>query len=247
MRFLEKIFHTFSTQVLPTACIACGLFQKHSICEKCLGLLKSDGLSNYECCTQCGICLEVSELPEQRCSLCAKHPPHFDNTFCLDRYDGMLQEGLHQLKYQKRLAFAHGLACAWNQAIGAQFLDQHAHYLLPVPLSAEKLVLRGFNQSWEITKRICCGSHIKKSPYILRRYHYSEHQAGGSFINRQHSVKGMFYIEPRYLASLQNKVVIVFDDVMTTGATLNEIAGVLKDNGVSHVINWVLLRTSRTT
>jgi predicted amidophosphoribosyltransferase len=50
-----------------------------------------------------------------------------------------------------------------------------------------------------------------------------------------------------YLASLENKVVIVFDDVMTTGATLNEIAGVLKDNGVSCVINWVLLRTSKTT
>jgi predicted amidophosphoribosyltransferase len=56
----------------------------------------------------------------------------------------------------------------------------------------------------------------------------------------------MFYIEPMYIASLENKVVIVFDDVMTTGATLNQIAGVLKDNGVSRVINWVLLRTSKT-
>lgn len=247
MRFLEKIFHTFSSQVLPTACVACGHFQKFPVCKNCLGLLHSDGLSNYECCKQCGICLESSELQAKRCAQCTNHPPHFDKTYCLDRYDGILQEGLHQLKYQKRLAFAHGLANAWNQTIANQLIDQQAHYLLPVPLSAEKLISRGFNQSWEIAQRICCWSNIKKSPYILRRYHYSDPQAGGSFISRQYSVKGMFYIEPRYLAPLKNKVVIVFDDVMTTGATLNAIASVLKDNGVLQVINWVLLRTSRTT
>lgn len=247
MRFLEKIFQTFSSQVLPTACIACGLFQTLSICEKCLGILKSDGQLNYECCSQCGLCLEASELKERRCTQCANHPPYFDNTFCLDRYTGILQEGLHQLKYQKRLAFAHGLASAWNQVLAEQFIDQYAHYLLPVPLSVEKLAARGFNQSWEIAQRICCGPHIQKSPYILRREHHAEQQAGGSFVSRQHSVQGMFYIEPRYLASLEDKVVIVFDDVMTTGATLHEIASVLKDNGVSRVINWVLLRTSKTT
>jgi len=245
MRFLEKIFQTFSSQVLPTACIACGLFQKLSLCEKCLALLKADSLLNYECCTQCGICLEERELDEQRCSECVSNPPYFDYTFCLDRYAGILQEGLHQLKYQKRLAFAHGLAGAWNQVIASQLIDQHAHYLLPVPLSGEKLLSRGFNQSWEIAQRICCGRHIKKSPYILMRDHYSEQQAGGSFVSRQHAVQGMFYIEPMYLASLENKVVILFDDVMTTGATLNQIASVLKDNGVSRVINWVLLRTSK--
>jgi predicted amidophosphoribosyltransferase len=55
----------------------------------------------------------------------------------------------------------------------------------------------------------------------------------------------MFYIESSYLDAIQNKTVIVFDDVMTSGATLNEIARVLKDNGVSRVINWVLLRATR--
>nr|WP_255539477.1 phosphoribosyltransferase family protein [Polynucleobacter sp. JS-Safj-400b-B2] len=55
----------------------------------------------------------------------------------------------------------------------------------------------------------------------------------------------MFYVEPNDIQKLKNKTVIVFDDVMTSGATLNEIARVLKDNGVSRVINWVLLRAAR--
>jgi len=52
-------------------------------------------------------------------------------------------------------------------------------------------------------------------------------------------------VDPNSIEKLQNKTVIVFDDVMTSGATLNEIARVLKDNGVSRVINWVLLRAMR--
>ena len=55
----------------------------------------------------------------------------------------------------------------------------------------------------------------------------------------------MFYLEENSIPLLRNKNLIIFDDVMTSGATLNEIARILKDNGVAHVINWVVLRTAR--
>ena len=58
-------------------------------------------------------------------------------------------------------------------------------------------------------------------------------------------IRDRFYIEPKYIEDLRDQTIIVFDDVMTSGATLNEIARVLKDNGVSRVINWVLLRAAR--
>ena len=60
-------------------------------------------------------------------------------------------------------------------------------------------------------------------------------------------IRETFYIEKSVLPFLHNKSVIIFDDVMTTGATLDEIARVLKDNGVLHVTNWVLLRTSKSS
>lgn len=247
MQLLKKIFYSIGAYALPSACIACGEFQKLAICKKCLELLKHEGLLAYECCTQCGITLKEPEIIERVCSQCINHPPCFDATFCLDRYDGILQEGLHQFKYQKRVALAHGLASAWNQLCPDQLMGQFAHYLLPVPLSSEKLAARGFNQSWELAKLIHCRSTIQKSPYILKRHHYSKHQAGTSAAHRHLLIQGMFYIEPMHLELLENKIVIVFDDVMTSGATLNEIASILKDNGVSRVINWVLLRTSRST
>ena len=176
---------------------------------------------------------------------CQTLRPYFDETYCLDRYDGLLQTPLHELKYQKRIAFANALGRTWNLLLSQELEDISADYLLPVPLSIEKLTRRGFNQSWEIAKRIQCGGYIQKSPYMLQRHHYAEHQAGSTLSNRQLAIQGMFYLEERYIKQLTNKTVIVFDDVMTSGATLYEIARVLKDNGVSRVINWVVLRAAR--
>ena len=245
MRFLEKIFQCISEYALPTACIICEHHQKANVCNNCLQSLYENALFNYECCRQCGISLDASEIEEQHCKQCIANSPYFDASYCLDRYEGSLQDALHQLKYQKRLAYADGLAKVWNAIFVQQLPDEKATYLLPVPLSPEKLALRGFNQSWEIARRIYSGSHIQKMPYTLKRQHFSGQQAGSKRTDRSLSIQEMFYVEERHLELLQGHSVIVFDDVMTSGATLNEIARVLKDNGVKRVTNWALLRTSK--
>jgi ComF family protein len=204
-------------------------------------------LCHYECCYQCGIPLVTDELVDQRCYTCKAREPHFDETHCLDRYEGHLQNALHQLKYQKRLAFAQGLADIWNTVMSKQLNEVNADYLFPVPLSIEKLGFRGFNQSWELAKRIQCKRSIQKLPHILMRRHECASQAGSSYFVRHSKIRDAFYVEQRSLSLLQNKSVIIFDDVMTSGATLDEIARILKDNGVLRVMNWVLLRTSKSS
>jgi len=243
MRFLEKIFQSINSQVLPSACIACERYQQHSICAHCLQSLNVNGLFNYECCYQCGITLNAGELKERRCEQCHLHPPYFDETYCLDHYEGALQNALHQLKYQKRLAYAHGLANTWDHLFSKQLKNIRANYLLPVPLSTQKLSVRGFNQSWEIARKMTCNPSIQKLPYALRRHHHEFQQAGGRLAARHLAIAGMFYIDDHFIKVLRGQSIIIFDDVMTSGATLNEIARVLKDNGASHITNWVLLRT----
>jgi ComF family protein len=245
MRLIENIFQTMCSHVLPSACIVCGTFQQHFFCTDCTKVLHSEQLSNYECCQQCGLTLLADEVAEQRCLSCKNNSPYFDQTYCLDRYDGVLQAALHQLKYQGRLACAHGLVSAWNQLMAKSIQNVQADYLLPVPLSQEKLCTRGFNQSWELARRIHSINPIHKNPYILLRHHHTQHQAKENRANRYQAIQNMFYVNPKYKAQLESATIIVFDDVMTSGATLNEIAHVLKDSGVSRVINWVLLRTLR--
>lgn len=207
----------------------------------------NEALCHYECCRQCGIPLVAHELVNQRCNTCKESSPHFDETYCLDRYEGQLQNALHQLKYQKRIAYAQGLADIWNTVMYKQLNEINADYLFPVPLSIEKLSLRGFNQSWELAKRIQCKSSIQKLPHILKRRHERLSQAGSSYLVRHSKIRDAFYVEQRSLSLLENKSVIIFDDVMTSGATLDEIARILKDNGVLHVMNWVLLRTNKSS
>lgn len=247
MRPIENIFQAICSQILPRTCIACEVFQDHILCAHCATLLNEEQLSNYECCQQCGITLIAKEIGGQRCLECENQPPYFDETYCLDRYEGRLQSALHQLKYQGRLAFAHGLASAWNQLMTESLINLQASYLLPVPLSQEKLCARGFNQAWELARRIRCIRSIHKNPYILLRHHHTQHQANENRVNRYKAIQDMFYINPQQRGHLEYATVIVFDDVMTSGATLNEIARVLKDNGASRVINWVLLRALRPT
>ena len=245
MRLLKNIFESICANILPTSCIACGVFQELPLCKSCEEAIQITGLFNYECCKQCGITLREIEIPHQCCNSCQKNSPYFDATHCLDRYEGPLQECLHQFKYQKRLAYGNGLAYAWNLFMGSQLENMDAHFLLPVPLSKQKLCTRGFNQSWEIAKRIHCGGHIEKLPQILLRHHHYQHQALASKVIRHQTVQDMFYLEKKHASIFRDRTIIVFDDVMTSGATLNEIARILKDNGASRVINWVLLRTQQ--
>ncbi len=243
MPIIQNTFQIIYSHVLPTACIVCQTFQGKQICAACLDYLANEQLSNYQCCRQCASLLNHCELTDQQCHECTQNPPYFDATYCLDRYEGRLQKSVHRLKYEGRLFYASGLALAWNTlALPNQKIDLTG-YLLPVPLSQIKLCLRGFNQSWEIARKIDCGKCLQKNPHILMRHHHTHNQATETRASRQSMIKDVFFINPLYQKILEGQTIVVFDDVMTTGATLNEIARILKDNGVSRVINWVLLRT----
>jgi ComF family protein len=152
---------------------------------------------------------------------------------------------MHQLKYQRRLAIADAFAFAWSYMALAHLDTSEAAVLLPVPLSTQKLSRRGFNQSWEIARRIRLPPSIKPIANALGRYHSDANQVEHTRLDRQTALRHAFYIHPEAIEKIHNKSIVVFDDVMTTGSTLQEIAILLKDNGARSVVNWVVLRTLR--
>lgn len=237
-------FRTLFRHLLPTECIVCSHHQSEMLCETCFSFLQQHTLFQYHTCLQCGIELSALKPCHARCQSCQDAPPTFDQTHCLDRYEGVLQHAIHQLKYHKRLAFAHGLAHAWNQFAMPHLTPTEPSLLLPVPLSDLKLVRRGFNQSWEIARRLQLPHTVKPLIHTLRRSHQAYDQVHGDRLSRQLSLRNVFYLDRHTAKQIRNQSVIVFDDVMTTGSTLNEIAQLLKDNGARKISNWVILRTS---
>ena len=237
--------HSFFGHLLPTACIVCTRHQTAMVCHSCFAFLENQSLFHYPCCIRCGVDLDGKSTEQNQCSNCLLQAPAFDRTHCLDRYDGVLQHAMHQLKYQRRLAIASAFAFVWNRLAMPHIDTPEAAVLLPVPLSTQKLKQRGFNQSWEIAKRIQLPLSIKPIANALARHHSDTNQVEQSRLDRQTALRHAFYIHPQALPTIQNKSIVVFDDVMTTGSTLHEIATLLKDNGARSVVNWVVLRALR--
>jgi len=167
------------------------------------------------------------------CGACLKQPPHFDATVASFVYAFPVDKLVQQLKFAHRLAIA--------DFFGAALLESGlpaADLILPVPLSPQRLRSRGFNQAAEIARVLGRAQGIPIGLTHCRRTLETPPQSSLPWKERRKNVRGAF----ECLADLSGMTVMLIDDVMTTGATLGELARVLKDHGASKVINAVAAR-----
>ena len=226
--------------LLPTSCIGCQEFQTATICQKCRKRLKDSQLNR---CAQCALPV-APHIKKSLCVDCLKKQPPFDATLCLDSYGGFLTEAIHSYKYQHQIAIAHGLLDAWLEVHPRELQrSQAVDWILPIPMSQEKLHQRGFNQSWELCKLFSKKLKIKSNWRVLNRVHLEGNQVSASKQERALRLNNVFFINPNNIDLIKNKNIVLIDDVMTTGATLSVIAQLLKDFGAQSVHNWVILRT----
>jgi ComF family protein len=166
------------------------------------------------------------------CGRCLSSSPAYDATRAALAYDFPADALVHALKFRGELALAPLLASLLAGRIGDERVDQ----VVAVPLSARRLRERGYNQSVEIAR------HLRRAPLdfgLCERARDVRPQIELPYDDRQSNVRGAF----RCTRSLVGARIAVVDDVMTTGATLNELARTLKAAGALHVVNWVVART----
>ncbi len=121
----------------------------------------------------------------------------------------------------------------------------HPSLLLPVPLSAQRLRERGYNQAWELARRIGRAIHCQADARLLLRVKDSPHQLVFPRGQRAANVRSAFAVEPLRRSELRGRHVALVDDVMTTGATAAEATRVLLQAGAASVQVWVVGRTPR--
>jgi ComF family protein len=214
--------------LLPWDCLLCGEAGASGLlCAACAGDLPRLPES------QCPRCADAS--PGGICGACQKQPPHFDATIAAFRYAFPADKLVQELKYRQRLAIADFLA----QALLAGPRPA-GDLLLPVPLSRERLRERGFNQALEIARPLARALGLPLLVDACHRRRDTAPQATLPWRQRHGNVRHAF----ECAADLTGKSVIVVDDVMTTGATLNELAGSLKARGAARVSNWVVARAT---
>lgn len=112
-------------------------------------------------------------------------------------------------------------------------------FIVPMPLHSIKLRERGFNQTLEIARRVSKKCGISLLPGACKRIKDTASQAGLTWKEREKNIRGAFTCE----IDVTGKHIAMLDDVMTTGATLNELAKVLRKHGATRLSGWVVART----
>lgn len=216
--------------ILPNYCLLCGADSRAVICGPCAG--------------------DLPPLPEQRCPRCAEpagrgetcgqcltRPPHFDGTVALYRYDFPLDRLIQDFKYGSQLA----LGGWFGEGLARALTDRDFDILVPLPLHPERLRQRGYNQAGELARVIARRLGRPLDLDHLQRTRPTSPQAELPLEKRAANVRGAF----ECMADFSGRHILLVDDVMTTGATLDEAARTLKLHGAAGVTVAVVARALR--
>ena len=156
-------------------------------------------------------------------------------------YAAPVDQLLLQLKFGGRLALAPLFAQLLRDAVLQRPGFTLPALLCPVPLGPRRLAERGYNQALEIARPLARSLGVALHPRLACRVRETAAQSGVTPERRRHNIAGAFAIPD--MALVQGRHVGVVDDVMTSGATLNELAATLKRHGAARVSNLVFART----
>jgi len=217
----------------PSFCLLCGHAAAHDLlCSTCRDSLP---LADSRC-QRCAV-----HLPAQGATLCGhciSKPPPQDAAYSAFRYLPPIRALLHDLKYSHRLHLANWLSDRFCETLTACHYPLQVESLIPVPLHPNRQRLRGFNQATELARRISQTFKLKLEFDCIQRQHPTPKQTGLNMRDRKHNLRGVFKLDNKKLPTSCALV----DDVVTTGATSQELAALLKTNGVQHVEIWSIAR-----
>ena len=225
---LAKLGRQSANLLFGGSCYLCRGAAHGLLCERCDADLPRLG---KEYCPRCALSSPGGAV----CGRCLAQPPAYDATIAALAYGFPADVLVQALKFRGELA----LAPLLGELIGGRVSTGDADCIVPVPLSPERLRSRGYNQALEIARGVAKATNVRLAPDACRRSRDTAAQMDLPLQERVKNVRGAFEC-PRLV---EGATVAVLDDVMTTGATLDELAATLKRAGAARVVNWVVART----
>lgn len=226
--------------IYPPKCLVCGVpLSENTLCESCLQAIQT---VTPPFCWQCGA---PTVLAQPLCLLCQKgFEPPWDWSHTLGWYTGSLRTAIHRLKYAERTALAAPLAKLLAASFSAEKIPEKAtqagpfafDIVVPVPLHPKRVRERGYNQAERIAYHLAKQQGWGLETRGIRRVRATRSQTALGASARRENVAGAFEVtHPNRFKGLS---VLVIDDVLTTGATLGEVALQIRSCGARRV--WVM-------
>ena len=234
---------------LASRCEVCRSWPAEPVCQPCALRFAPQGLR----CQHCAIALPVDLSLGLRtapglCMECIVERPPLDHAFAAVGYAYPWSGLVGRYKFGDQPAWAPIFATLLLQSSGAReslaALDA-ADWIVPMPLSTQRLQTRGFNQAWQLATALArqSGTAGRADARLLLRVKDTRPQSQLKRAERLTNVKGAFLVDPLRSAGIDGRRVVLVDDVMTSGASLFTAAAALKQAGALHVTALVFART----
>jgi ComF family protein len=208
---------------LPMLCVSCREpVSGEGVCAECWARLS---FIARPFCPRLGIPFVYDPGPDLLSMEAIANPPAYQRARAAVRYDDVARTLVHALKYQDRTDLA-PIMGRWMARAGKDLLDG-ADILAPVPLHWKRGWSRRYNQSGALASVIARQSGVRMAPEALRRVRATEQQIGLSRTERASNVQGAFRVADERKADIQGRRVILVDDVLTSGATVDACARAL--------------------
>jgi ComF family protein len=218
---------------LPSRCAICQSWPQAPLCEACISRFAPSQ-------NRCLGCALPSPQSVKRCGACLRNTPPLDLCLTATAYTWPWVDLIARYKFQEQPGWDGPLATLMLRASGAQDALDEADWVLPIPLSNQRLAERGYNQSWLLARQL---SPSKADAHLLLRTRDTPSQRTLPRAARMANLMGAFAVEPLRAAQLRGKNVVLIDDVMTSGASLHTAARVLRQAGAAKLSALVLART----
>ncbi len=228
--------------IYPPRCPSCQVYVEAdgNFCAECFSQLR---MIAPPFCACCGIPFVIAADAETRCPTCLDDPPEFDVARAALVYDAVSAPLVSALKFRDQWA---GLKRYGQMMlrVGTPLLAG-ADMVVPVPLHWRRLWRRKFNQSALLAYEIRAQTGVPCIPDLLQRVRYTKPQMRLDRATRLRNVARAFAVATDVSIELRDKIVVLIDDVVTTGATANACARALKKAGAREVRVLALARTVR--
>lgn len=216
----------------PSRCAICRGWPSEPVCDECV----SQYAQPIPRCQRCALPLPMGRV----CGACLHNPPPLDLCLSATTYSWPWMDLVARLKFQAEPGWARPLATLMRSGDGVEDALTMADWVLPLPLSRQRLAERGYNQSWLLAQHLC---PTKARADLLLRTRDTPSQRTLPRRERLANLAGAFAVEPLLAHALRGRRVVLVDDVMTSGASLHTAAQALRLAGVTHIAAVVLART----
>lgn len=235
---IKKLYKIFLDLFFPKKCINCGR-GKDFMCEDCFSMIEILE-KDY-----CPFCFPPKITPGGKICCFCKKDYFLDGLICATSMENIVvKKTIHLFKYppflkelSRHLSFLiiNHLKLTNNELMFLNFI------ITPIPIANKRLSFRGFNQSEEIAKELSSFLNLPMEKIICRIKNTKPQTMLGKN-KRQNNVFNAFALEKRFQGKIKGKNILLIDDVLTTGATMNEAARILKENGAQNVWGIVVAR-----